>query len=135
YAPNDQCGPWGLINIDGNIVLPPVYFSIGPFVTGLAPAAKEKKKFGFINTQGEWMIPPVYQQALPFDDGLAWVTVPGKHRNGNKGFIDRTGEMVIPPRFFRQSSFHNGWALVEFEGKQQVINRTGEIIWEAPCLH
>lgn len=134
FAPNDQLGPWGLVRANGEVILPPNYYSIGHFAEGLAPAALEKKKFGYINASGEWVIPPIYQGSSSFHDGLACVIVPGKHRHGNKGFINPAGEMVIEPRFFRQSSFRNGWALVERDGMQQVIDRTGGVLWEAPIV-
>lgn len=131
FSPQEQFGPWGLVHISGKVILEPMFHSIGPFCAeGLAPAAREKKKFGFINTKGEWVIPPVYRQALPFHEGLACVTIAGKTRHGNKGFINLDGEMVISPRFFRQSRFHGGWALVEFEGMDQVIDRSGRVLWE-----
>lgn len=132
FAPSDQFGPWGLVRESGDVIVPPTFHSIGHFSEGLAPAAMEKKKIGYINSSGDWIIPPIYQQALAFSEGLACVTVPGKHRHGTKGFINPAGEMVIEPRFFRQSSFRNGWAYIECNGMNQVIDRTGRVLWETP---
>ena len=134
FAPSDQLGPWGLVRETGEVIVPPTFHSIGHFSEGLAPAALEKKKFGYINSSGDWIIPPIYQQALSFSDGLACVTIPGKHRHGTKGFINPAGEMVIEPRFFRQSSFRNGWAYIECNGMNQVIDRTGRVLWETPVI-
>lgn len=133
FSPEDQFGPCGLVRLSGDVILEPTFHRIGPFSEeGLAPAAKEKKRFGFIDRGGEWVIPPIYQQALSFSEGLACVTVPGKSRHGTKGFINSAGEMVIEPRFNCQSSFHDGWAWIECDGMNQVIDRRGRVIWESP---
>ncbi len=135
---NDGIGPFspdgiffGIVRLAGEVVVPPMFRTLSAFSDGLAVAAIEQKKVGFVDITGKWVISPQFRQALPFCDGLACVTVPGKFQHGNKGYINRAGEMVIPPRYDRQTSFHDGWARVEFKGKTQVIDKKGNIIWEA----
>ena len=80
----------GVVNKNGNIVVPLVYDDISPFSEGLAEAVMGAYctsywdsrnyqgfplggKHGFINKKGEIIIPLTYQAVGEFNEGLAWV--------------------------------------------------------------
>lgn len=79
----------GLLNSNGDEVIPVKYESISPFIEDLA-VVKMNGKYGFINIQDEVIIPAVYNYASTFYNGIAEV----KEEN-NYFLIDKKGNRLV----------------------------------------
>lgn len=110
---------WGLIDYNGNIVVPPKYDRLTDFCEGLM-AVKSDSLWGFINQHGEEVIPPQYTEANKFSYGRAAVKSGGKW-----GYIDLSGETVIPFLYDTATSFDYGRATVTLNGELLRIDLSG----------
>ena len=63
-------GLYGLIDLQGNILVSPRFHEIGPFTEGIAPA-REEGLYGYIDTTGAWQISPRFDIADTFSFGVA----------------------------------------------------------------
>jgi WG containing repeat len=122
---------WGLINHNGEWVMPPKYEIIGDFSdNGTAPVVSQDFQEYYIDRRGKQVLTlkEDYEGILPFSEGLA--VVEGK--NQKYGFIDEQGNLVISPKFDAVSSFSDGLAVVEigrgFRSVNSYIDRTGRLI-------
>ena len=86
---------WGVKDLDGNIVLPVQFDSIG---SGGEPnhfAVSKDDKAGVINDKGQWVIPPVY-------DSIHWrrayyvAYIKEPRRKKKAGLLDKFGNVLIP---------------------------------------
>lgn len=115
----------GYINLEGKIVIDPVFDEGTLFYEGLA-SVKVKGRWGVINASGDFVIEPKLWYWCEFRDGLA----PNTTKNGIAGFIDRAGRFVIPPKYRVVHPFREGLALVSTgeSGKYRYgfIDKTGE---------
>jgi len=98
---------WGYIDKSGALVIPAIYYDVGPFSDGLAAAEPMdsgtertcvtsatssysfRRAYGYIDKTGRMVIPPSYQYADPFTGGLAHVSTCDK-----ASFIDKSGRVV-----------------------------------------
>ncbi len=147
-------GKWGFMNIEGIVVIKPVFDDVGLFSEGLA-AVNHKGLWGFINLKGKQVIKPVFRSAwafhekkarvLPFDHPALFIDQQGKSMSAEKwsaeddfsegrarvkvgdafGFIDPTGNIVIQPVYTRGWNFRNGVCIVEYHEKLGVIDLQG----------
>lgn len=77
-VPGDDGGRWGFVDMQGHMVIAPVYDSVMTFSQGLA-AAHQDGKWGFIDPQGRWRVEPRYDDVTSFDpDGVAWAIDQGR---------------------------------------------------------
>ncbi len=121
---------WGVVDGQGNQIVPPTYeFAIGFFENGLA-AVKSDGRWGFIDEEGREVIPIRYDdvdydipQTWPFREGIAAVKL-----NNKWGFIDRTGHAVISFKYdgiwsysFRMHGFYG----VKLKGKKGFVDIYG----------
>jgi len=132
-------GKFGLIDINGNVIVPPIYSKIGYFSDGMAWVIKYDK-FGYIDHTGELVIPLIFDayfdnykwfgedmceyvswNSFNFRDGRALVRVDGK-----AGFIDKTGVLVIPA-IYDALFWHGEWGsyLPRFYNNHVVIRKNG----------
>ena len=126
---------WGLINDQGEIVVPMQYEAIGNFSEGLVVAAKDGKA-GFIDAKGKVIVPFKYGQASRFSEGRAIV---GKGDSNTffmafgteLGIIDKNGNEILSPtdKFRAISDFRNGLACFTCnnEFRRGYLNKWGEI--------
>lgn len=92
---------WGFIDVNGDIVIDPVFdydpltgeFTYPYFSEGLA-AIRENGKWGFIDKSGIFRIAPRFDAVRGFKDGLAYVRIEGKC-----GAINHDGEIIIKTDF------------------------------------
>ncbi|MBE6115217.1 MAG: WG repeat-containing protein [Erysipelotrichaceae bacterium] len=82
-------GPYGFVDISGNLVVPCVYDNVNLFNEGLA-AAQKNGKWGYINTKNETVIPFEYDAAYGAGGGLASVGKDGKF-----AFVDYSNNVVM----------------------------------------
>ena len=100
----------GLIDVNGNYIVPPIYRFIfgppnGPF--GFAVDTDAGQLWGFIDLKGNIVIKPQFVDVRSFSEGLAPVQV-GKLW----GFIDQSGKMVVQPKYDFYWDYGNGLAAV-----------------------
>lgn len=87
-------GKAGYINMEGEFVIEPIFYSAGDFVNGLARVS-DAAGTGYINERGEYVIEPredIYY-AYPFDDD-GYAVIRGDE---NWTVINRSGETVFGP--------------------------------------
>ena len=95
----------GVVDLDGNIVVPFEYNSIASVIEGRALVniggmATQEGRFGFLDENGELVIPVIYNNAFDFSDGLARVIVNVMDETigwelPHTRYIDRNGNIVI----------------------------------------
>ena len=91
---------FGYADIDGNLLLEPIYDYPPSYVDGFFTAVKNGMT-GYADADGSFFLSPQYSDAGVFSHGLAPVK-----QDDLWGFIDRSGEFVIPPQFeSKPSSF------------------------------
>lgn len=83
---------WGVINKNGEIVLPFVYEEFSNDAEGLIKA-KKNDKYGWLNSNYKVVIPIKYDVADDFSDGLAQVEL----FNVGQGFVDKYGNSTFNP--------------------------------------
>lgn len=122
-----------MLNLKGEIVIPPEFDSIRPFSEGLALVTthskyrgRPKRSCGFINKEGRVVIELKFDDACSFSEGLAVVN---DTRTNKFGFIDRKGDYVIQPTFTLAYSFSQGLAIVANKHMRWgLINKEGEYV-------
>jgi hypothetical protein len=123
---------FGLIDLDGKIVVECKYSDARFFSEGYAAVSKNGK-WGFIDAVGKEVIDLTYDWVYDFSEGLAVFRI-GDWETGKRGYIDTSGNVVIQPVFDWAYSFENGIAYVAFgryyDGTFGYINKKGEYIWE-----
>ncbi len=97
---------WGFIDLDGNIVIKPIFDYALPFSEDLAPV-KLKDKWGYIDLQGNIVIKPQFDNAIPFHEDRAVIKF-----NNLIGFINKEGEIIVQPKYKTAYSFSDGLAFV-----------------------
>ena len=128
-------GKWGMINISGEIILPPIYDSIGS-ITILEDSkgyirAELDNKFGFINSKGEWLIEPKFESlGLFITHDNQDTPLCGAKQFSKWGLIDRKGSFVVNPQFDDFKNFENGVAIVVQNEKKGLIKENGEFVFE-----
>ncbi|MCS7258389.1 MAG: WG repeat-containing protein [candidate division WOR-3 bacterium] len=85
---SDSIYRYGLIDINGNYVLPPQFEFIGSFVDGIALVEKNGK-YGYIKKDGSYLVEPIYDFGERFKNGLAKVKI-----NNKESYIDKNGRIV-----------------------------------------
>jgi hypothetical protein len=126
-------GKYGIMDIYGQTIAPPIYNSATPFFDGMAAVLPSNGKgFGFIDRSGKMVIPAKYAQAIgsienplssPFSEGLAPVVLTDKW-----GYIDKTGKTIVPFEYEMAEPFKNGVARVSYNGRWIEIDRSGQCL-------
>ncbi|MGL5892322.1 MAG: WG repeat-containing protein, partial [Bacteroidia bacterium] len=125
---------WGLIDINGNYVLDPIYHTIFNWHEGFARLEKVRSKidvggdwanhyngeYGFINANGKLITDFSFGYAKDFSNGLAAVN---KYKKW--GFIDTNGQTAIPCKFDDVYSFNDDGCIVSLNNKWGLIDRNG----------
>ncbi len=125
-------GKYGVIDKNGNEIIPFEYDKIGYFSEGIAKAMKEKK-YGFIDTEGNAVIPFKYDVAKDFSEGMACVGQYEKIQSAEgyedeiqkSGYVDKQGNEVVPCKYATCYcfDFHHGIAMMVLEGVIYTYNR------------
>lgn len=100
--PYKNAGQFGWMDLNGNIVIPAQYSTVGFFKEGLAWAEKSGK-YGFVNKANEVVIPFKFSSANDFDKGRAIVQVDDLF-----GIIDRSGAYIVEPQYKDIGQFSEG---------------------------
>lgn len=135
---------WGILNVNDNIILSPIWDSIGRFNSlGLAKVSRNDK-YGYINTQGEVTVACEWDEVSEFSGSLCTVGL-----NGFLGLVDSQGRIVSRVQwqtlgdsykdyysyYIYAPSFSDGkikvqdskgkWGFIDTDGKV-----VGEVVWD-----
>lgn len=124
---------FGMVNPDGEIVVPLEYSCLEPFSEGLAKMRSfGKTLYGFLDINGNTKIHANYETAFSFAEGLAFVRKPIHKREQEAGFIDIEGLMKFLTPFSDSRGFHEGFAILEHEAARgsfySYLQRDGNIL-------
>jgi hypothetical protein len=147
---NDGKAKYGLMRVDGEMLIPPRYDLVWPLDNGLARVVRinpEKRRrdpeaLGYTETQykdyaaatawGDWgladtsgteVLPLNYDWIGEFSDGLAEI-----EKDAAYGYIDPSGALTIPYQFESGRFFLEGRALAKQGGLWGVIDVAGDFI-------
>ena len=124
---------YGVIDKEGNVVVPCEYNRIRDFSEGLAILIDSDDKCGVIDENGNVVVPCKYVYVGNFSEGLAAV-----EKNGKWGFIDKNDNEVIPCKYEDVESFSEGLAPVAIKKinkklKYGFVNKHGKML--IPCKY
>lgn len=114
----------GLVDINGNFVIPAEYDQVTYFKDGYA-VVKLDDKHKFVNLSHEVLNKNEYSDARIFQDGMAAVKM-----GDNWGYIKSDGMTVIRPKFEIANSFYGDRASVKFNGNWRIIDKEGTTVKE-----
>ena len=154
--PNNSSG-YGIIDLEGKLIVEPIYSSLLFPSEGLI-AAQKNGKWGYINLDGETVVPFLFDEARSFSSGLAAVGVDYSnyiesikdedtwqielfglsideyfdYGIPNKlmlyGFVNQTGAVVIEPKYQRVTDFGGQYAFVSRGYNESfIINHSGQV--------
>lgn len=137
YAAAKCNGKWGVINLQGEWVVPAEYEGVVRNELGgccyVNGAGEESSLLVFVNRDGNTFLlkdnqqlPQAYEDARPFAGGYAAVKMHGKW-----GFIDADGIIQIPCTYEDALSFDSQVAAVRIDGLWGYISCDGEMVIEA----
>ncbi len=114
-----QFGQFGLINTEGQEIIPPSYDEIDPFYNGFARVQK-LKRYGFISLSGEEMTPPKLYDAYKVSEGKVAVQ---PLQGGPWYFMDiMTGEIIngdLP--FLGKAMYSEGKTILRHKNENDFI--------------
>ena len=134
-------GKWGFVNLEGKIIIPPVYDEVKVFSCGLAAVCKNGK-WGYINEKNETVIPCQYvcvSQFEPVEDMKIWYEHDGLEKcaivyeNYSSCYlINEKGERVNDKIYNDYGGFSTepGLISVKIDNKWGYIDFAGNIIIE-----
>ena len=140
YISVKENGLWGVIDYEGNQILPCKYKEPVCFSEGLAAVLSEDgETYGFIDVRGAEVLgpyPTAQQQPedwsgskLPWTDGVLFSEGRVRYCDREKyGVIDREGQIVIPAKYDFVTSYYNATAQVVLDGKRGIIDMAGNTV-------
>lgn len=122
---------YGYIDLEGNIIIPPIYLDASNFKEGLALVKKEDGKYSSINSYGKIINTYNYDYVSQYGDGLM---VFGESFDGPLGYINIHGKVVIKAKYRIANGFKDNVAVVSesdnFSGPYGLINKKGKYVYE-----
>ena len=121
---------YGFKNIEGEIIIEPLFKSIKGFTKDGVCQVKLNEKWGLINKSGEFLIEPTLDELWNFHP--KYVACPAK-KNKRWGFIDRQGNWLISPRYKNLSYAQKGYFekppflfIVQKNGLNGIVSSSGK---------
>lgn len=102
----------GMIDTQGDPVLPIGFSFIGDCQGGTIPASWQNSPYGFYNAAGEKITPYKYSAFSAPSEGVRWVSVDQEDGSRLYGAINAYGNEIIPVEYTAMTTFYNGRALV-----------------------
>lgn len=128
YIFSDKNGLYGLLDENGNEIVPAQYLYVDIVKDGMIPAFTKEKVFVFLDETGKKIKDVGFRDIFPsYREDLLAVADP---ETGKWGFVDRNLNYVIKPQFEDVWSFIDGIALVTQDGLRGIIDKTGKYIVE-----
>ena len=128
YIFSDKNALYGLLDENGNEIVPAQYLYVDIVKDGMIPAFTKEKVFVFLDETGKKIKDVGFRDIFPsYREDLLAVADP---ETGKWGFVDRNLNYVIKPQFEDVWSFIDGIALVTQDGLRGIIDKTGKYIVE-----
>lgn len=121
-APVSKDNLYGLIDIEGNLIIPFEYESIVMSTVNAYSVSKDNK-WGFITKSNQILIPIIYDVTSDFIENLCAVK-----KDGKWGFIDLLNNPIIPFDYDGCTDFKTGLAGVVKDKKWGVINKENQLL-------
>lgn len=121
YRDYGQCG---LIDRDGNEIVPCIYDEVGYPSDGRIKIQKDKL-YGYLDMQGNMVVEPQYISAGDFSEATAPVMLLVDSFFTSCTFIDTLGKQLFPPIYENLLPFNEGYAIVMRYGRWGMIDHTG----------
>ena len=112
----------GIIDLDGNEVLPPKYEKIGAFKNRRARVMVDKH-WGIVDWEGKEIIPAIYDKIGYFKNERAKVL-----KDGRWGIVLWNGKEIVTPKYEKITDFEDGRAMVMVNDLWGIIDMNGEEI-------
>lgn len=112
---------YGLLNADGNEIIPCEYTSIGEINEGFIPVSKGNL-CGALNEKGEIIVPIEYFYVGSMNEGVA----PARLDESGIGFLDKEGAWAIMPDFDGVTAMNKGVAFARKDDKHIIIDKDGK---------
>lgn len=112
---------YGLLNADGNEIIPCEYTSIGEINEGFIPVSKGNL-CGALNEKGEIIVPIEYFYVGSMNEGVA----PARLDESGIGFLDKEGVWAIMPDFDGVTAMNKGVAFARKDDKHIIIDKDGK---------
>ncbi|EHK2407050.1 WG repeat-containing protein [Clostridium perfringens] len=112
---------YGLLNAEGNEIIPCEYTSIGEINEGFIPVSKGNL-CGALNEKGEIIVPIEYFYVGSMNEGVA----PARLDESGIGFLNKDGSWAIMPDFDGVTSMNNGVAFSRKDNKHIIIDKDGK---------
>lgn len=123
YFQVEKNGKTGFRDLDGNIVIEPIYDMAEMFSEGFS-AVKVGDKWGIIDESAKYVIEPKFEYLGSFHNGLACYRIGDKY-----GFVNLKGQEIIKPQFDWVDEFSEGLCVVRNDqGNHGYIDTTGKIV-------
>jgi hypothetical protein len=117
-----QDGKTGFRDLDGNIVIEPIYDMAEMFSEGYS-SVRVGEKHGFIDETGKYVLPlQSYEFLGSLHNGLADFRL-----NDKVGFINVKGEVIIKPQFAWAGEFSEGFCAVSTDWRSKDTRKYGYI--------
>ena len=116
-------GKWGLINSNGEQVLPPEFEEIVTlsFNNGLM-GVKIDGKWGLADHNGDEIVPAIYDDIFPYYGRFGISKV---KKNNSWGLINKEGKVITSIEYDKIESFGRGLALKRSDGHWDFIQTSG----------
>jgi len=111
---------WGMIDSDGQVVIPIVYDEVMRKKDYIV--VKKNFKQGLYRIDGECVLLPRYSFVYPPNDDPFILVRQGRAY----GYVDHKGEVVIPIKYANARNFEGDRATVLYKGESYEINRQGK---------
>jgi len=125
---------FGYADLNGKIVIPPIYDYATDFHEGFAAVSSyDEQKIQIINKHGDTVLDSDYGfDVIGFADRIAdGLICVNRHSGHNAGYIDIKGNIIIPLQFMYAEDFSEGLARVcDENGLWGFIDKTGKYVIE-----
>lgn len=118
-----DCGGWGIADVTGHIIAPPMYLYELHYENGISKVKVDgcsverniDEDGRIIQKSGEReiLLPKIYYWGSDYVNGLSIVRKVGKYHSSFIGVIDEEGNVVIPPKYEMARIYSNGTILVK----------------------
>jgi hypothetical protein len=116
-------GKTGFRDLDGKIVIEPIYDTAEMFSEGFS-TVQVAEKWGLINESGNYIIEPKFEYLGSVHNGLV-----SYRANDKYGFVDISGQEKVKPQFDWVDEFSEGLCVIRNDiGQHGYIDTTGKII-------
>ncbi|MGL4771980.1 MAG: WG repeat-containing protein [Clostridium sp.] len=130
---DNYAGPYGYIDINGNVVMDKIYYTAMPFENGLAVVSIKNgydEPLGVINTKGEWVFSSLYTNIKILGEGRVALGLDRDEKKRFNSYVyalgDDKGKIITDFKFYDIERFENGLSSVYDEKNSYFIDLNGK---------